>query len=305
MDKEEEKLLKKILPNKYESADAYNIRLNGSGILRKVNEYINIESREDGQGINVYVKDNTSNGVVDIPVLVSKSGMTDIVYNDFFIGKNSNVSIIAGCGISNHGHKDSAHNGIHRFFIEENSNVKYYEVHYGEGSGEAKRILNPTTEVILGNNSTMVMETAQIKGVDDANRITKAVLNENSKLTINEKIYTSNNQNAKTMFEVLLKGNKSSAHVVSRSVAEDESNQTFESNMIGEADCYGHVECDAIIKDNARVKSIPEIDAACVDATLVHEATIGKIAGDQFIKLMSLGLSAREAEKAIIDGFLK
>ena len=273
MDKEEEKLLKKILPNRYESADAYNIRLNGSGVLRKVNEYINIESREDGQGINVYVKDNTSNGVVDIPVLVSKSGMTDIVYNDFFIGKNSNV--------------------------------KYYEVHYGEGSGEAKRILNPTTEVILGDNSTMVMETAQIKGVDDANRVTKAVLNENSKLTINEKIYTSNNQNANTMFEVLLKGNKSSAHVVSRSVAEDESNQTFESNMIGEADCYGHVECDAIIKDNARVKSIPEIDAACVDATLVHEATIGKIAGDQFIKLMSLGLSAREAEKAIIDGFLK
>ncbi len=305
MDKEEEKLLKKILPNKYESADAYNIRLNGSGILRKVNEYINIESREDGQGINVYVKDNTSNGVVDIPVLVSKSGMTDIVYNDFFIGKNSNVTIVAGCGISNHGHKDSAHNGIHRFFIEENSNVKYYEVHYGDGNGEAKRILNPTTEVILGDNSTMVMETAQIKGVDDANRVTKAILNGNSKLTINEKIYTSNNQNAKTMFEVLLKGNKSSAHVVSRSVAEDESKQTFESNMIGEADCYGHVECDAIIKDNARVKSIPKIDAACVDATLVHEATIGKIAGEQFIKLMSLGLSAREAEKAIIDGFLK
>ncbi len=305
MDKKEEKLLKKILPNKYESADAYNIRLNGSGVLRKINEYINIESREDGQGINVYVKDNTSNGVVDIPVLVSKSGMTDIVYNDFFIGKNSNVTIIAGCGISNHGHKDSAHNGIHRFFVEENSNVKYYEVHYGEGSTNAKRILNPTTEVTLGDNSTMVMETAQIKGVDDANRITKAVLNGNSKLTINEKIYTSNNQNAKTMFEVLLKGNKSSAHVVSRSVAEDESKQTFESNMIGEADCYGHVECDAIIKDNARVKSIPEIDAACVEATLVHEATIGKIAGDQFIKLMSLGLSAREAEKAIIDGFLK
>ena len=177
MDKEEEKLLKKILPNRYESADSYNIRLNGSGVLRKVNEYINIESREDGQGINVYVKDNTSNGVVDIPVLVSKSGMTDIVYNDFFIGKNSNVTIIAGCGISNHGHEDSAHNGIHRFFIEENSNVKYYEVHYGEGSGEAKRILNPTTEVILGDNSTMVMETAQIKGVDDANRVTKAVLN--------------------------------------------------------------------------------------------------------------------------------
>ncbi len=305
MDKDEEKLLKKILPNKYSSVDAYNIRLNGSGILRKVNEYINIESREDGQGINVYVKDNTSNGVVDIPVLVSKSGITDIVYNDFFIGKNSSVTIIAGCGISNHGHKDSAHNGIHRFFIDENSNVKYYEVHYGEGNTDAKRILNPTTEITLGNNSTMTMETSQIKGVDDANRVTKAVLNDNSKLSINEKIYTSNNQNAKTMFEVLLKGNKSSAHVVSRSVAEDESSQTFKSNMIGENDCYGHVECDAIIKDNAHVKSIPEIDAVAVDATLVHEATIGKIAGDQFIKLMSLGLSAKEAEKAIIDGFLK
>lgn len=305
MNKDEEKLLKKILPNNYNSVDAYNIRLNGSGVLRKVNEYINIESREDGQGINVYVKDNTLNGVVDIPVLVSKSGITDIVYNDFFIGKNSNVTIVAGCGISNHGHKDSAHNGIHRFFIDDDSNVKYYEVHYGEGNNEAKRILNPTTEVTLGNNSTMVMETSQIKGVDDANRVTKAILNNNSKLTINEKIYTSNNQNAKTKFEVLLKGNKSSAHVISRSVAEDESKQTFESIMIGENNCYGHVECDAIIKDNAQVKSIPEIDAACVDATLVHEATIGKIAGDQFIKLMSLGLDAKEAEKAIIDGFLK
>lgn len=305
MNKDEEKLLNKILPNTYDSADAYNIRLNGSGVLRKVNEYINIESREDGQGINVYVKDNTLNAIVDIPVLVSKSGITDIVYNDFFIGKNANVSIIAGCGISNHGHEDSAHNGIHRFFIEDNSNVKYYEVHYGEGNNNAKRILNPTTEITLGNNSTMVMETVQIKGVDDANRTTKAILNDNSKLTINEKIYTSNTQNAKTKFEVLLKGNKSSAHVISRSIAEEESNQTFESIMTGENDCYGHVECDAIIKDNAHVISIPEIDAKCVDATLVHEATIGKIAGDQFIKLMSLGLNAKQAEKAIIDGFLK
>lgn len=305
MNEEDNKLLNNILPKDVSFGTVYNIRKNGKCVDRKVNEYINITSKEDGSGINIYVKEDIPLGIVDIPVLLTESGMTDIVYNDFFIGKNAHVTIVAGCGIHNPGHADSVHNGIHRFFLEEGANVRYIEKHYGEGSGDGKRILNPVTEVYMKKNAYMVMDTQQLKGVSDTLRVTKAKLSDNATLIINEKILTTNNQKAKTKFIVSLDGKNSSTHVTSRSVAEDESYQEFNSNVIGNNACYGHVECDAIIKDKGCVRAIPKIYAKHIDARLIHEATIGKIAGEQFIKLMSLGLSAKEAEKVIIEGFLK
>ena len=305
MNEEDNKLLNNILPKDVSFGTVYNIRKNGKCVDRKVNEYINITSKEDGSGINIYVKEDIPLGIVDIPVLLTESGMTDVVYNDFFIGKNAHVTIVAGCGIHNPGHADSVHNGIHRFFLEEGANVRYIEKHYGEGSGDGKRILNPITEVYMKKNAYMVMDTQQLKGVSDTLRVTKAKLSDNATLIINEKILTTNNQKAKTKFIVSLDGKNSSTHVTSRSVAEDESYQEFNSNVIGNNACYGHVECDAIIKDKGCVRAIPKIYAKHIDARLIHEATIGKIAGEQFIKLMSLGLSAKEAEKVIIEGFLK
>ena len=305
MNKTELALLSTIGGGNDLNATAYNIRKDGKGIERKINEYVNIESKEEGKGINIYVKENTPFAIVDIPVLITESGLTDVVYNDFFIGKNATVTIVAGCGINNPHHKDSRHDGIHRSFIEDNASVTYIEKHYGEGVGSGKRILNPTTEVTLHDNAFMTMETSQIKGVDDTHRVTKATLSAGSTLIINEKIFTSNSQKATTSFDIEFNGDNSSSHVISRSVAEMDSYQEFNSNMTGNSLCYGHVECDAIIKDNGTVKSIPQIYAKNVDASLVHEATIGKIAGEQFIKLMSLGLSASEAEQTIIKGFLK
>lgn len=305
MNEEDNKLLNNILPKDVSFGTVYNIRKNGKCVDRKVNEYINITSKEDGSGINIYVKEDIPLGIVDIPVLLTESGMTDVVYNDFFIGKNAHVTIVAGCGIHNPGHADSVHNGIHRFFLEEGANVRYIEKHYGEGSGDGKRILNPVTEVYMKKDAYMVMDTQQLKGVSDTLRVTKAKLSDNATLIINEKILTTNNQKAKTKFMVSLDGKNSSTHVTSRSVAEDESYQEFNSNVIGNNACYGHVECDAIIKDKGCVRAIPKIYAKHIDARLIHEATIGKIAGEQFIKLMSLGLSAKEAEKVIIEGFLK
>lgn len=305
MNEEDNKLLNNILPKDVSFGTVYNIRKNGKCVDRKVNKYINITSKEDGSGINIYVKEDIPLGIVDIPVLLTESGMTDVVYNDFFIGKNAHVTIVAGCGIHNPGHADSVHNGIHRFFLEEGANVRYIEKHYGEGSGDGKRILNPITEVYMKKDAYMVMDTQQLKGVSDTLRVTKAKLSDNATLIINEKILTTNNQKAKTKFMVSLDGKNSSTHVTSRSVAEDESYQEFNSNVIGNNACYGHVECDAIIKDKGCVRAIPKIYAKHIDARLIHEATIGKIAGEQFIKLMSLGLSAKDAEKVIIEGFLK
>lgn len=305
MNEEDNKLLNNILPKDVSFGTVYNIRKNGKCVDRKVNEYINITSKEDGSGINIYVKEDIPLGIVDIPVLLTESGMTDVVYNDFFIGKNAHVTIVAGCGIHNPGHADSVHNGIHRFFLEEGANVRYIEKHYGEGSGDGKRILNPITEVYMKKDAYMVMDTQQLKGVSDTLRVTKAKLSDNATLIINEKILTTNDQKAKTKFMVSLDGKNSSTHVTSRSVAEDESYQEFNSNVIGNNACYGHVECDAIIKDKGCVRAIPKIYAKHIDARLIHEATIGKIAGEQFIKLMSLGLSAKDAEKVIIEGFLK
>ena len=284
---------------------AYNIRKNGQGVERKITENINIVNKKDASGIDIYVKENTKFEFIHIPVIITESGVKDIVYNDFHIGKNANVIIVAGCGIHNQNHKDSEHDGIHRFYLEEGARVKYIEKHYGEGDGTGKRILNPVTEVYLKQGSSLEMESTQIKGVDSTIRETKGILEKDTNLVVTEKIMTHGNQYAKTMFEVELNGNNSSAHIISRSVATDNSKQEFISKIYGNEKSFAHSECDAIIKDNAIVSATPEIIANNVEANLIHEAAIGKIAGEQLIKLMTLGLSEKEAEEEIINGFLR
>ena len=305
MEQVDKSLLKEISDIDGEINGAYNIRKNGKGIERKVTDNVNIVTKEDKPGIDIFVKENTKFEFVHIPVIITESGLNDVVYNDFYIGKNSNVVIIAGCGIHNDHHKDSQHDGIHRFFLEEGAKVKYIEKHYGEGSGDGKRILNPVTEVHLKKGANMEMETVQTKGVDSTVRRTTGVLEDDTNLLISEKIMTHGTQTAKTIFTVELNGENSSTKVTSRSVATEKSVQQFESHVTGNTKCFGHVECDAIIKDEAKVIAIPSIIANNVEANLVHEATIGKIAGEQLIKLMTLGLSEKEAEEQIIQGFLK
>ena len=284
---------------------AYNIRKNGKGVERQVTDNVNIVTKTDKPGIDIFVKENTKFDFVHIPVILTESGLTDIVYNDFYIGKNANVIIEAGCGIHNDYCNDSQHDGIHRFFLEEGAHVKYIEKHYGEGSGSGKRILNPVTEVHLKSGSSMEIESSQIKGVDSTVRKTQGVLEDNTNFVVTEKIMTHGNQMAKTIFDVQLNGENSSTKVTSRSVATENSSQHFVSKIYGNTKCFAHSECDAIIKDNAIVKATPEITANNVEANLIHEAAIGKIAGEQLTKLMTLGLSEKEAEAQIINGFLR
>lgn len=305
MEAEDKLLLQEIVGENPENADSYNIRKNGKKLERKVNPNINIVSKEDNSGIDIYVKEDTLFGTVNIPVIITESGLKDVVYNDFHIGKNANIIIVAGCGITNNGHWDAQHDGIHRFYLEEGAKVKYIERHCGLGVGDGKKVLNPVTEIHMAKGSYMVMDTTQIKGVDDTIRTTKAELDSDATLVITEKILTSKDQQAKTEFVVNLKGENSSTHVTSRSVATDNSYQEFISNITGNTKCYAHVECDAIIKGEGQVKAVPEIFAKNVDANLIHEAAIGKIAGEQLMKLMSLGLSEKEAEEVIVNGFLK
>lgn len=305
MDKVDEDLLNQITNIDDFSKGAYNIRKDGKGIERKITENVNIVTKTDVSGIDIFVKENTKLEFVHIPVIVTQSGLKDVVYNDFHIGENANVVIIAGCGIHNNDHKDSGHDGIHRFYLGKNAKVKYIEKHYGEGNGTGKRILNPVTEVYLEDGATMDMDTIQIKGVDSTVRQTKAILKNDTNLVITEKIMTDGNQEAKTIFDVELNGENSSTHVTSRSVATENSKQIFSSKVYGNTKCFAHVECDAIIKDKAMVQAIPEITANNVEANLIHEAAIGKIAGEQLIKLMTLGLNEKEAEEEIIKGFLK
>ena len=284
---------------------AYNIRKNGKGIERKITENINIITKTDKSGIDIYVKENTKFEFIHIPVIITESGLKDVVYNDFYIGKNANVIIVAGCGIHNDHHKDSQHDGIHRFYLEEGTKVKYIEKHYGEGDGQGKRILNPITEVYLKNGSSLEMQSSQIKGVDSTIRETRGELQANTNFVVSEKIMTHGKQFAKTIFDVQLNGENASTHVTSRSVATDNSEQLFVSKIYGNEKCFAHSECDAIIKDNAKVTATPEITANNVEANLIHEAAIGKIAGEQLTKLMTLGLSEKEAEEEIIKGFLR
>ncbi|MBQ4530647.1 MAG: SufD family Fe-S cluster assembly protein [Lachnospiraceae bacterium] len=284
---------------------AYNIRANGQAAGRNTTANIDIVTKEDKPGIDIIIKSGTKNESVHIPVLLSQSGLKEMVYNDFIIGEDCDVTIIAGCGIHNSGDSDSEHDGIHSFFIGKNSKVKYVEKHYGSGDGKGNRVMNPTTIVEIEDGGYMEMDTVQIKGVDSTKRVTKATLKNDATLVIKEKIMTHGTQTAETDFEVNLDGENSGTQVISRSVAKENSRQLFLSKINGNNKCNGHTECDAIIMDQASVSAIPEITANHIDASLIHEAAIGKIAGEQIIKLMTLGLTEEEAEAQIINGFLK
>ena len=305
MNNTELELLKIIADMEGTPSGAFNIRANGGLADRKVTENIDIRTKTDKPGIDIIVKPGTKGEKVHIPVIISETGLSDLVYNDFIIGENADVEIVAGCGIHNCGNENSGHDGVHTFFIGKNARVKYVEKHYGDSDGDGKNIMNPTTIVNIDDGGYMEMETTQIMGIDSTKRITKAALADNATLIVKEKLMTHADQYAETDFTVDLDGENSSAHVVSRSVAKDNSSQLFLSKINGNNICNGHTECDAIIMDNAHVSAIPQISANHLDASLIHEAAIGKIAGEQLIKLMTLGLSEKQAEEQIVNGFLK
>ena len=287
------------------STGAFNIRNNGKSEGRKSTENIDIVPKPNGEGLDIYVKPFTKNEDVHIPALITSDGVHDVAYNDFHIGEGAEIKIIAGCGIHNCGCDDSIHEGIHRFFVGKNAKIIYEEKHIGEGDGNGKRIINPQTHIVAEENAYIEMDTVQLKGVDSTKRISSAKLADGATMIIKEKIMTHGDQYAETSFDVDLNGTGSSAKLISRSVAKDNSRQLFRSKINGNAECYGHSECDAIIMDNGIVAAEPEITANHVDASLIHEAAIGKIAGDQLTKLMTLGLTEDEAEAQIINGFLK
>ncbi len=284
---------------------AYNIRSNSQMAARSSTANIEIVSKTDVSGMDIYIKPGTKNESVHIPVVLTQTGLKEVVYNDFHIGEDADVVIVAGCGIDNCGNQDAEHDGIHRFYVGKNAHVKYVEKHYGSGDGKGKRILNPGTEVYQEEGSNVEMEMVQIKGVDDTVRDTKAELAAGARLVIRERLMTHGEQQAVSNYIVSLNGEGASADVVSRSVARDASFQKFEAKIVGNAPCSGHTECDAIIMDKAKILAVPALEANDLDAALVHEAAIGKIAGEQIIKLMTLGLSEEEAEEQIINGFLR
>lgn len=305
MDAIQKEMLKQIADLHGVPAGAYNFRVNGEGAGRQTTENIDIVTKTDKPGIDIIIKPGTKNESVHIPVVLSKAGLKESVYNDFYIGEGSDVTIIAGCGIHNSGDEASEHDGIHTFFVGKNAKVKYVEKHYGEGNGKGARILNPQTIVHVDEGGRLEMDTVQIKGVDSTVRVTKADLKAGANLVIREKIMTHGSQYAKTDFTVDLDGEGCGADVVSRSVARDDSKQEFVSVIRGNNLCTGHTECDAILMDRGVVTAVPSLTANHLDASLIHEAAIGKIAGDQIIKLMTLGLTEEEAEQQIISGFLK
>ena len=284
---------------------AYNIRANGQSAGRQSTANIQITPKEGVSGLEIRIRPGTKNESVHIPVVMTQSGLTEVVYNDFYIGENADVTIVAGCGIDNCGNQDAQHDGIHRFFVGRGARIRYVEKHYGSGDGAGKRILNPVTEVYQDEDSTVEMEMVQIKGVDDTDRRTLAELKSGARLSVRERLMTHGRQNAVSTYEVHLNGDNSSADVVSRSVARDDSFQRFDARLVGSAACTGHTECDSIIMDRGRILAVPGLEANSVDAALVHEAAIGKIAGEQIVKLMTLGLTEQEAEEQIVNGFLK
>lgn len=305
MDAIQQSLLEQVAGLHEIPAGAYNIRANGQMAGRNTTANIDIITKEDKSGIDIRIKPNTKSESVHIPVVLSQSGLTESVYNDFFVGENADVTIIAGCGIHNGGSLASEHSGIHRFFVDRNAKVRYVEKHYGSGDGSGDRIMNPTTEIKLAEGASLEMETVQIKGIDSTKRVTKAEIASGSSLVIHEKIMTHGRQYAETDFAVDVNGDDSSVNLISRSVAKEHSRQLFKSRIIGNGRCQGHSECDAIIMDEASVSAIPELTANNIDANLIHEAAIGKIAGEQLMKLMTLGLTEQEAEEQIVNGFLK
>lgn len=284
---------------------AYNFRVNGKSVGRHSTANINIESKKSQSGLDIFIAPNTKNEQVHIPVAISATGLKETVYNDFHIGENAEVIIVAGCGIYNCGGQDSVHDGVHRFYLAEGAKIRYIEKHYGFGPGRGGKILNPVTELYMQEGTEAVLEMEQIKGVDSTIRKTTAELAKNAKLVVKERLMTHGRQTAESSYDINLNGTDSAADIASRSVAQDLSKQTFNSRIVGNNKCRGHSECDAILMDKAQVFAVPSLDARNVDAELIHEAAIGKIAGDQLIKLMTLGLTRSEAESKIINGFLR
>ena len=305
MDAIEKNLLKEVAELDALPVGAYNIRANGGLAGRNTTANIDIVTKTDKPGIDIFIKPGTKNESVHIPVIISRTGLKDLVYNDFHIGADCDVTIIAGCGIHNCGGGDAQHDGIHTFWLDKNARLRYVEKHYGEGDGRGKQVMNPTTIVHLGEGAHMEMETTQISGIDDTIRRTGGDLAAGASLVVHEKIMTTGDQKAVTDFNVDLNGDGCSANVVSRSVAKDTSVQEFISRINGNCACAGHTECDAIIMDHDKVLASPQLTANHIDASLIHEAAIGKIAGEQLIKLMTLGLTEQQAEEQIVNGFLK
>lgn len=300
----DKELLKQVADLHKTPQGSYSIRKNGESVAINSTSEIEITKKQNKNGIDIKVKKDVKNKSMHLPVIVTESGVNDVVYNDFYVGDNSEILIVAGCGIHNSGNESSSHNGIHTFHIGKNAKVKYVEKHLGLGEGSGGKILNPTTNIFMEEGSSLIMETLQLGGVTYSNRVTNAKLKEKATLLIKENILTTENQVALTKFKVNLVGENSSVNVISRSVAKDFSKQKFVSKIIGNQTCFGHVECDGIILDKAQIISIPEIEAKDVNASLVHEAAIGKIAGEQLTKLMTLGLTETEAEDLIIKGYL-
>ena len=304
LDKITEKVLAQIDDTGFTQSGAFNLRHNGIALCHGDSEHIKIKKKQDKPGIDIFIDGETKGEKVFIPVVVSVSGMTDLVYNDFYVADGADVDIVAGCGIHNSGCNDSRHDGIHTFHVEKNANVRYVEKHYGEGEGTGARVLNPVTEVYLGENSVFTLDTAQIKGVDSTVRENNVHLEAGSKLYVIEKLMTHGKQEATSNMMVELLGEGSSAQIVSRSVAKGESRQVFHPRAVGKNRCHAHVQCDSIIMDHAEVSSIPEINAKHVDAAIIHEAAIGRINDEQLIKLRTLGMTEEEAEGVIIENFL-
>lgn len=304
MNRIDKSLLEKISALHNISLGAVNIRKNGEVVKRENSAEIEIVPKKNKSGIDVFIKPNVKNKAVHIPVIITEGGIDDLVFNDFFVGENAFVTIVAGCGIHNTSSDTSRHNGIHSFHLEKGAHVRYIERHIGEGNGKGGKILNPTTKIFQKENSTLEIETLQLGGVTSSARKTIATLGKGAFLRIQENILTENDNTATTDFKVTLNGENSKVEVVSRSVAKGKSVQKFQSNLVGKASCFGRVECDGILLDEARIVSVPMIDAVSKDASLTHEASIGKIAGDELVKLMTLGLNEKEAEDVIIKGFL-
>lgn len=305
MTKIDTNLLREIAALEATPQGAYNIRKNGQLDSRASTANIEIVSKTDKSGIDIHIKSGTKHESVHIPVIITQAGLNEMVYNDFYIGEDCDVVIVAGCGIHNDGSETSRHDGAHTFYVGKNSKVQYVERHYGEGEGTGERIMNPQTIVFLEEGASIQLDTTQLRGVDSTKRYTKVVCKKNAECVITEKLLTHGKQIAESEMDVILEGEDSSGRVISRSVAQDDSQQVFYPRMIGQTRCFGHVQCDAILMDHAKIKAIPAITANHTDAKLIHEAAIGRIAGEQILKLMTMGLTEKEAEEKILDGFLR
>lgn len=304
MDEAAKEVLDIINGEEFKEEGAYNVRYNGQSLCHGDSEHVKIKRKDGTQGMDVYISGEAKGETLHIPVVVSVSGMTDEVYNDFYVGEGADVTIVAGCGIHNAGCNDTRHDGIHTFHVGKGANVRYEEKHYGAGDGTGGRILNPVTKIILEEEAVFTLDTSQIKGVDSTVRKTEVILGKGSKLFATEKLMTHGEQSAVSDMDVILEGEDSSAQIISRSVADGTSRQVFHPRAVGEAMCHAHIQCDSIIMDHAQVASIPEIDAKHIDAAIIHEAAIGRINNEQLLKLRTFGMTEEEAEAVIIEAFL-